>query len=572
MKNKAKYFYKNSDNILNINENAMNTISDSNINFNYNQPNSKKSNNNLNKTIRKNSSEIFSSNGLSFLIYSSNKETNKHKKDVLFGNLLSLSKEKAKLQFNSYLRDSIQKTNSLKNINKYLENNINGNSNYLTAEKNKLKLNESQLRQLSSIKNKNYDTMIKREYENFLENGIDFSLNDYLNSYKNDDNFDNNFSNGTNPHNNSSKNNKINSNDKNSPDDANKINKSCLFKTNENIKDNINNTTLGVITEEKHKDSKFNAILNETLFNTRIKEKISKIKEDIYINNNLKQKNKEASEKNNSKKYLNHKLRVDQNVDYYDFLSNELDKMDEAKLLEDVFSEFLSEIKFKFWKKESLNIFKESLNNCKLYDLLKLNEIKDSNYFEKYISSIDLTTNKNLSNSIYNSKSEPMRDGSHSFNDSQSSQTIENQQEKNYPLISKFPKLVIPQSIIPEESSNFLYSNNENVLNRSVGEPLEENNLNELGDIVECEEDNIYEENIKKELDNIEDKCEINISHIFINMKMNNIFGEDTNFNSYDMIKEYKAKIFYDILLIAQESDVDISQKNNFGKIIKGII
>ena len=565
MKNKAKYFYKNANNILNMNENAMNTISDSNINFNYGQTNSKRSNN-INKTIRKNSSEIFSSNGLSFLIYSSNKETNKHKKDALFGNLLSLSKEKAKLQFNSYLRDSIQKSNSLKNINKYLENNINGNMNYLTGEKNKLKLNESQIGQLSSIKNKNYDTMIKREYENFLENGIDFSLNDYLNSYKNDDNFDNNFSNETIPKNNSSKNNK------NSPNDINKINKSCLFNTNTNIKENINNnTTLDVITEEKHKDSKFNAILNETLFNTRIKEKISKIKEDIYINNNLKQKNKEASEKNNSKKYLNHKLRVDQNVDYYDFLSTELDKLDEAKLLEDVFSEFLSEIKFKFWKKESLNNFITSLNNCKLYDLLKLNEIKDSNYFEKYISSIDLTTNKNLSNSIYNSKSERMREGSHSFNDSQSSQTIENQQEKNYPLISKFPKLVIPQSIIPEESSNFLYSNNDNVLNRSVGEPLEENNLNELGDIVECDEDNIYEENIKKELDNIEEKCEINISHIFINMKMNNIFGEDKKFNSYDMIKEYKAKIFYDILLISQENNIDISQKNNFGIINKGI-
>ena len=40
--------------------------------------------------------------------------------------------------------------------------------------------------------------------------------------------------------------------------------------------------------------------------------------------------------------------------------------------------------------------------------------------------------------------------------------------------------------------------------------------------------------------------------------------------NSYDVIKEYKAKIFYDILLIAQESDMDISQRNNFGKITKG--
>ena len=216
--------------------------------------------------------------------------------------------------------------------------------------------------------------------------------------------------------------------------------------------------------------------------------------------------------------------------------------------------------------------FKKSLNNCQLFDLLKLNLDKDSNYFEKYISSNDFTTNKNLSNSVYNSKSERLREGSHSFNDSQSSQTIENQMEKNFPLITKFPKLVIPQSIIPEESSNFLYSNNDNVLNRSMAEPLEDNNMNELGDIVECEEDNIYEENIKKELDNIGEQCEINISHIFINMKMNNIFGEDKKFNSYDMIKEYKAKIFYDILLIAQDCEIDISQKNNFGKITKGII
>ena len=42
--------------------------------------------------------------------------------------------------------------------------------------------------------------------------------------------------------------------------------------------------------------------------------------------------------------------------------------------------------------------------------------------------------------------------------------------------------------------------------------------------------------------------------------------------NSYDIIKEYKAKIFYDILLIAQGNEVNISQKNNFGKITKGIL
>ena len=564
MKNKSKYFYKNVNNINPI-ENGMNTLSDSINNIH----NSKRSNYTTNIKKGKNSNEIFSSNGLSFLIYSSNKDTNKHKKDALFGNLFSLSKEKAKIQFNSFLRDSMQKTNSIKNLNKYLENNLNDN-NYLTAEKNKLKLNESQLRQLSSIRNKNYDTMIKRDYENFFDNnGIDFSLNDYLNSYKNDENFDKLFTNNIFcDNNNSSTNNKNANQDKNTPDARiNKINKSCLFNTNEKHKDN----TLPVITEEKHKDSKFNAILNETLFNTRIKEKISKIKEDIISNNNLAQKNKSDSN-NNSKKYINHKLRVDQNIDYYDFLLNELNQLDEDKLLENVFCEFFSEIKFRFWKQDSMFNFKKSLNNCQLFDLLKLNLDKDSNYFEKYISSNDFTTNKNLSNSVYNSKSERLREGSHSFNDSQSSQTIENQMEKNFPLITKFPKLVIPQSIIPEESSNFLYSNNDNVLNRSMAEPLEDNNMNELGDIVECEEDNIYEENIKKELDNIGEQCEINISHIFINMKMNNIFGEDKKFNSYDMIKEYKAKIFYDILLIAQDCEIDISQKNNFGKITKGII
>ena len=568
MKNKSKYLYKNSNpnNIINFNENVINTFSDSTNN--YNVPNSKKLNySNLRKG--KNGSEIYSSNGLSFLIYSSNKDTNKFKKDALFGNLLSLSKEKAKMQFNSFLRDSIQKTNSFKNLNKYLENNLKNNNYFLTAEKNKLKLNESQIKHLSSIKNKNYETMAKKDYGNFLENEFDLSLNDYLNSYKNDDNFDNNFSNGIiqdNNNNNSSENkNVINEkNEKNSPDVINKINnKSYLFNTNDK-------NSLGIINEEKHKDNKFNAILNETIFNSRIKEKISKIKDDIIVNNNLRQKNKEKKDDINSKNYINYKLRVDQNVDYYELLSAEFEKLDESKLLENIFSEFLSEIKFKYWKKDSFQDFKNSLNNCKLYELLKLNKNKDSNYFDTYLSNVDFSTNKKLSNSLYNSKSELLREGSHSINDSQSSQTIENQAEKNYPLISKFPKLVIPQSIIPEESSNFLYSNNDNVLNKSLGEPFEGNN--ELGEVNEYEEDNIYEENIKKELDNIEDNCEINISHLFVNMKMNNVFGSENKINSYDVIKEYKAKIFYDILLIAQENDVDISQRNNFGKIIKGSI
>ena len=138
--------------------------------------------------------------------------------------------------------------------------------------------------------------------------------------------------------------------------------------------------------------------------------------------------------------------------------------------------------------------------------------------------------------------------------------------EKNFPLISKFPKLVVPQSIIPEESSNFLYSNNENILNRSIGEGFD----NELREVDECEEDNLYEEHIKRELDSIEENCEINISHLFVNMKMNNVFGSEKKINSYDVIKEYKAKIFYDILLIAQENNMNISQKYNFGTITKG--
>ena len=562
MKNKSNYFCRRDNNLINIKENELNSITYPNNNFDV----TKTKKMNYGK-IEKNENEIFSSNSLSFLIYSSNKETNKHKKDVLFGNLLSSSKEKAKLQFNSLLRDSIQKTNSFKGLNKYLENNVKRNNIYLTDEKNKLKLNESQIKQLSSIKNKEYDTIIKKDYKNFLGNELDFSLNDYLNSYKNDENFDNNFSNNSNPNNsqNSSNNkNAIIEINKNSPDSDNKIKKSSLFNT------IAKNNSLGVITEERHKDNKFNAILNETLFNTQIKEKIFKIKEDIIVNNNIKQKEKERKGDIDSKRFINHKLRVDQNTDYYEFLENELDKIDESSLLEEVFSEFLTQIKYRYWKKDSFQTFKNSLNNCKLYDLLKLNNSKDSNYFDTYMSNIEFSTNKNLSNSLYNSKSELLREASHSFNDSQSSQTIENQMDKNYPLISKFPKLVIPQSIIPEESSNFLYSNNENILNKSFAEAFDGNNINELKEVEECEEDNLYEENIKKELGNIEESCEINISHIFVNMKMNNVFGSEKKINSYDVIKEYKAKIFYDILLIAQESDMDISQRNNFGKITKG--
>ena len=96
MKNKSKYLYKNENNNININENTMNTFSDSTNNCSVR---GSKKLNYSNLRSGKNGSESYSSNGLSFLIYSSNKETNKYKKDALFGNLFSLSKEKAKMQF-----------------------------------------------------------------------------------------------------------------------------------------------------------------------------------------------------------------------------------------------------------------------------------------------------------------------------------------------------------------------------------------------------------------------------------------------------------------------------------------
>ena len=567
MKNKTKFGYKKTNNILNFNENTMNTISDSNNNLISND--SKKLNNTKIRKV-KNLGEINSSNSLSFLIYSSNKDTNKYKKDALFGNLLSLSKERAKLKFNSLLGDSFKQVNSFHNLNKYLENNLRNNTNYFTEEKNKLKINESHLENISSIKNKNYETLIKKDYNHFFDNGFDFSLNDYLNSYKNDENFfDNNFSNKliqdeNNPNINNSSSDKNKQIIQNSPDIVNTFNENSL------LNNNNKNVNSGLVSEEKQKE-KYNAILNETLFNTRIKEKISKISDDMINNNNIIQETDEGN--NKSKKFIQGRLRVDKQIDYYEFLRNELNKLDESKFLENIFSEYLSEIKFNYWKKDAFDNFKKSLNNCKLYDLLKLKDSNDSNNFDTFISNMDFSLNKNLSNSLYNSKSELRKEGSHSLNDSQSSQTIENQMEKNFPLISKFPKLVIPQSIIPEESSNFLNSNNE-ILNRSFGEPQDTNNngLDELGEVDEYEEDNLYEENIKKELDSIEERCEINISHIFVNMKMNNVFNKEKKINSYDIIKEYKAKIFYDILLIAQGNEVNISQKNNFGKITKGIL
>ena len=191
------------------------------------------------------------------------------------------------------------------------------------------------------------------------------------------------------------------------------------------------------------------------------------------------------------------------------------------------------------------------------------------------MSNMELSNNKNLSNSnLYSSKSELLRDGSHSINDSQSTQTIENQIEKNITLISKFPKLVMPQSIIPEESSNFLYSNNDYILNRSFGEPIEENNLRtNLMEVQEIEEEKniLYEENIEKELYKIGINEEININNIFENMNSNNIFNEEKKINEDLLIKEYKTKIFYDILLIAQNKTINIIQKKPFGIILKQI-
>ena len=190
---------------------------------------------------------------------------------------------------------------------------------------------------------------------------------------------------------------------------------------------------------------------------------------------------------------------------------------------------------------------------------------------------MELSNNKNISNSnsyIYNSKSELLREGSHSINDSHSSQILENQIEKNIPNISKFPKLVIPQSIIPEESSNFLYSNNDYAFNRSFCEPIEGNNKKtNLMEVQELEEEKniLYEENIKKELFNIGNNEEIDIRNIFDNLNANNIFDEEKQIDEADIIKEYKSKIFYDILLIAQNNNINVSQKNPFGKITKSV-
>ena len=532
LKNKFRNYLKKSENIFNYSENIISE--ENNISKNTKDPNK-----DINNNVNNNSNGIYSSNELSLLIYSSNKDTNKYKRDILFGNLLSRGKDK--IRFNSLIKDSIKNSNSYKN----LENSIkseNGNlNNYLTLAKNKNNNNESHLAQLSSIKNKIYNTTIKRDYNNLFDNENNYSLNDYLNLYNNNDNLenlDNNTLNQDSPHqenqdNNSQHKNNINDLNQNSPELNNRSN-----LKNENS--NNNNNNLEMLTEEKRKENKNKMILNEELFNSHIKETISKIKEDTINCNNLKVK-KDLNIKKN--KYINSKLKKDEFLDFYELMSKELEKRDESKELENIFSEFFSETKFKFWMKKSYKDFIDSLNNCQLYDLIKLNkDNSDSNYFDALMSKMELSNNKNLTSSnsyLYNSKSELLRDGSHSINDSHSSQTIENQIDKNINLVSKFPKVVIPQSIIPEESSNFLYSNNDYILNRSLGEPIDDiNKRNNLVEVQECDEEKnlLYEENIKKELDNLQNNDEININHIFEDLNINNILNEENQIEEDEII------------------------------------
>ena len=566
MKNKPKNYFKNANNIF---DNLDNNNFESN---NINNTNSKNSNYNE----FKNYNGVLSSNELSFLIFSSNKDTNKYKRDVLFGNLLSISKEKDKIKFNSLIKDSIKNSNSFKlsNIYNNLENSIRENNknlnNFITSDKNKLKNNNSQINYLSSIKNKNYNTTIKKDYNNLFDNENNFSLNDFLNIYQNDENIDNNFSN-------------INElKEKNFPvQEFSQINNNMENISNSPKFNQVSNKNkkLEKITEERKKEYIKKPLMNEELFNTHIKEKISKIKQDIIFNNNLKQKNGEDKKNIKKNKYINAKLKKDQYTDYYELMSKELEQRDESKELDNIFSEFFSQIKFKFWLNKSYDDFIYSLNNCQIYNLIKLKKEKNkSNNIDELISNMELSNNKNINNSnsyLYNSKSELLREGSHSINDSHSSQTLENQIEKNIPLISKFQKLMIPQSIIPEESSNFLYSNNDYILNKSLGEPADENNLkSNLMEVQELEEEKniLYEENIRKELLIIGNNEEVNINNIFENLNSNNIFNEEKQIDEEDIIKEYKAKIFYDILLISQSNNINITQKNPFGKIIKLVL
>ena len=543
MKNRSKNYFKKSKTLVNNSENTIfsnsKNIKENSAISNYNE--------------LKNPNGTYSSNELSFLVYSSNQDTNKFKRNALFGNILSISKEKDNIRFNSYLKDSIINSNINSNY-KYLENNKNIN-NFYSNKKNEIKIDEQKINQLSSIKRQNYNTSIKRDYNNLFDNENNISLNDYLNLYQNDEiDNNNNFSNGN-------------------LEEDDTIPTPKVSEKNQNFQKHEKSAILNNNLEQIKEENKRKNIINEELFNTHIKDKISKIKDDIISNNIIKQENKDF--KKNSK-YINSKLKVDKYIDYYDLLSKELEQRDESKELENIFCEFFSQIKYRFWKKDSYADFIYSLNNCQLFNLIKLNkENNNSNCFDTLMSNMELSNNKNLSNSnLYSSKSELLRDGSHSINDSQSTQTIENQIEKNITLISKFPKLVMPQSIIPEESSNFLYSNNDYILNRSFGEPIEENNLRtNLMEVQEIEEEKniLYEENIEKELYKIGINEEININNIFENMNSNNIFNEEKKINEDLLIKEYKTKIFYDILLIAQNKTINIIQKKPFGIILKQI-
>ena len=558
MKNKSKNIFKKSQRIFEKFDNTL--LESNNINGNSKKPNYNE---------HKNASGILNSNELSFLIFSSNKDTNKFKKDALFGKLLSNSKEKDSIKFNSIVKNS----NLFKysHIYKNLENKINLNQrtdiNYLTSEKNQLKNNGTQINLLSTNKNKNYLTTIKRDYDNLFDNQNDYSLNDYLNLYQNDENIENNFSNDNSNKNNNQSPKKETSITNNNSSNVNDVTKN--YMTNEFSTKNKN---LEIITEERKKKNK-KIMLNEELFNTHIKEKISKIKNDMIINNNIKQKSKEKNIKNN--KYINSKLKEDEYTDYYEYMVEKLKQKDESKEMEKIFSEFLSEIKFKYWIQNSYIDFINSLNNCQIYELIKIKKENNNNKncFDELISNMELSNNKNLSSNnsyLYNSKSELLRDGSHSINDSHSTQIIENQIEKNIPLISKFPKLMIPQSIIPEESSNFLYSNNE-ILKGSLGEIGDENFRTNLMEVQELEEEKniLYDENIKKEIMKIQYNKEIKLGYIFEILNKNNVFKEEKLIVEKDLIKEYKSKIFYDILLIAQRNDINITQNKPFGTIIK---
>ena len=558
MKNKSKNIFKKSQRIF---EKFDNTLLESN---NINE-NSKKSNYNEHK----NASGILNSNELSFLIFSSNKDTNKFKKDALFGKLLSNSKEKDSIKFNSIVKNSnlFKYSHIYKNLENKIKLNKRTHINYFTSEKNQLKNNGTQINLLSTNKNKNYLTTIKRDYDNLFDNQNDYSLNDYLNSYQNDENIENNFSNDNSNKNNNQSPKKETSITNNNSSNVNDVTKN--YMTNEFSTKNKN---LEIITEERKKKNK-KIMLNEELFNTHIKEKISKIKNDMIINNNIKQKSKEKNIKNN--KYINSKLKEDEYTDYYEYMVEKLKQKDESKEMEKIFSEFLSEIKFKYWIQNSYIDFINSLNNCQIYELIKIKKENNNNKncFDELISNMELSNNKNLSSNnsyLYNSKSELLRDGSHSINDSHSTQIIENQIEKNIPLISKFPKLMIPQSIIPEESSNFLYSNNE-ILKGSLGEIGDENFRTNLMEVQELEEEKniLYDENIKKEIMKIQYNKEIKLGYIFEILNKNNVFKEEKLIVEKDLIKEYKSKIFYDILLIAQRNDINITQNKPFGTIIK---